>query len=53
MSVGDLLEWLAASALVAAAFIWSGSVLALAVAAVCLAYFGQCYSGNRFGRRKQ
>lgn len=47
MSVGDLIEWLGGAALVAAAFIWSGLVLALAVGGVFLLYEAQCYSSQR------
>ena len=46
MSIGDLLEWLAAAAFVVAAYLWSGTVLALGVAGLFLAYEAQCYSGK-------
>jgi hypothetical protein len=47
MYLGDFLEWLAAAALVTAAFLWSGLILALAVAGVWLAYFAQCHDGTK------
>jgi hypothetical protein len=53
MSVGDFLEWLAIAAFTVAAFLWSGTVLALGVLGAGLAYEAQCYSGTRFGRREQ
>lgn len=53
MTFGDLLEWLAAIALTVAAFIWSGLVLALAVAGVSLFYLAQVYSGARIRRRQK
>ena len=40
--IGEVLEWLAAALVVTAAALWSGLVLALAVAAVWLTYFAQC-----------
>lgn len=43
MTVGDVLEWLAAAAVAAAAFLWAGPVLALVVLGVVLAYEAQCY----------
>jgi hypothetical protein len=43
VTIGDVLEWLAAACLVAAAYLWSGWVLTLAVAGVSLAYFAQVY----------
>lgn len=46
MRLGDILEWVAAGCLVAAAALWSGLILALAVGGVCLAYFAQCYSDH-------
>jgi hypothetical protein len=52
MRVGDILEWLGAAALVAAAFIWSGTILALAVTGVALAYFAQCYDATPLRRKR-
>lgn len=47
MRLGDLLEWLAAIALVAAAYLWHHSLpQAFVVAAICLFYLGQCYGGQ-------
>lgn len=43
MRLGDLLEWLSIAALIAAAYLWSGIVLALAVAAGGLFYVAQNY----------
>lgn len=59
MRLGDVLEWLAAGALVAAGYLWKHSIpLALVIAAVGLAYFGQCYGAQKlsipkFWTRKQ
>ena len=44
MHIGDALEVLGAFALAGAAYIWSGTVLALAVAGVALLYFAQVYA---------
>lgn len=53
MRVGDLLEWLAAAALVAAAYLWQHSIpLGLLAAFACLAYFAQCYGKTPFPRPK-
>jgi hypothetical protein len=52
MTIGDLLEWVAAAALVTAAYLWSGTVLALAVGGACLAYFAQVYAGAPLRRRR-
>ncbi len=46
LTVGDLLEWLAALAFVAAAWKGVGVALALAVAGGCLVYFAQCYDSE-------
>ena len=46
MTLGEILEWFAAVALVAAAFIGCGLALALATTGVCLAYFAQCHSSR-------
>lgn len=43
MTVGDVLEWLAAVAFVAAAFVFAGLALALLVGGLALAYEAQCY----------
>lgn len=56
MSVGDLIEWIAGALFVLAAFLWSGMVLALAVAGVALVYFANWQFSSvelRFKRRKQ
>lgn len=51
MRVGDLLEWIAASAFVAAAYLWQRSIpLALVVGAACCVYFGQCYGTSSLPR---
>ena len=50
--VGDVLEWLAAVLLVAAAYVGTGLPLALAVAGVALAYFAQCYGATPWPKRK-
>ncbi len=42
--VGDILEWLGAAALVCASAIWSGLVVALAVAGLALLYFAQVFA---------
>jgi hypothetical protein len=54
VTVGDVLEWIAAVAFVAAAFIFAGLALALVVAGVALVYEAQCYSSALppFRRRK-
>jgi hypothetical protein len=52
MTVGDLLEWIAAAALVCAAALWSGPVLALAVGALCLGYLAQVYSDKTLRKRR-
>lgn len=46
MRLGDLLEWLAAAALIAAAYRWHGVTLALVAGAVCLFYLAQCYDAT-------
>jgi hypothetical protein len=46
MRVGDLSEWLGAACFAAAAYLWGGFELALVVAGVALAYFGQCYANH-------
>lgn len=46
MRTGDVLEWLGAAALVAAAWTGAGLPVALLAAAFCLAYFGQCFEGE-------
>lgn len=45
MRVGDLLEWLAAAAFVAGAFLATHRIWpALLAAGVCLAYLAQCHA---------
>jgi hypothetical protein len=39
--LGEVLEWIAAACLVTAAALWSGLILALAVAGACLFYLAQ------------
>lgn len=46
MTVGDALEWIAGACLVASAYLWSGTVLALATGGAFLAYEAQCLSGT-------
>jgi hypothetical protein len=48
---GDLFEWAAAGCLIASAYLWSGTVLAVAVAGGCLVYFGQVYAGVAIRRK--
>jgi hypothetical protein len=43
LTVGDVLEWLAAAAFVVAAWLSIGPALALAVAGVALFYEAQCF----------
>lgn len=50
--VGDILEWLAACLLVAAAYFGVGTALALAAGGLCLAYFAQCYGATPLPRRE-
>ena len=51
MRVGDLLEWLAAAAFVAAGYIEFNSIpLALAIFGVCLVYFAQLFATTEFPR---
>lgn len=52
MTLGDLLEWLSIAAFTIAAYLWSGTVLALAVAAVGLFYLAQQYAQVSVRRRK-
>jgi hypothetical protein len=42
--VGDIAELLGAGALIASAALWSGLVLALAVAGAALVYVGNCFA---------
>lgn len=56
MSVGDLLEWIAGALFVLAAYLWSGTILALAVAGVALVYFANWQFSTialRFKKREQ
>lgn len=50
MNIGDVLEWLAAALITTSAYLWSGTVLALAVAGLFAGYFAQCYSDLRLHR---
>lgn len=43
LRVGDILEWLAASALVAAGYLYAGLPMALLGLAIALGYFAQLY----------
>lgn len=53
MRVGDLLEWLAATAFVVGGYLASGRAwVAVLVAGLCLAYFAQCYSTHPIKLRK-
>ena len=56
MPLGDLLEWLSAAALVAAAYLLGGPGAALGATAVALFYLAQCYDHvsihPRFRRKK-
>ena len=47
MRLGDFFEWLGAAAIIAAAYIWSGVVLSLAVVGVWLLYQAECHDGAR------
>jgi uncharacterized membrane protein YfcA len=52
VSVGDLLEWVAAGLLVAAAVIWFGLPAGLAVGGVAVFYLAQSLSGAPVWRRR-
>ncbi len=43
LGLGDIIEWLAAAALIAGASVWAGWALGLVALAICLGYFAQCY----------
>lgn len=51
MSLGDLLEWLAAALLATAAFLWFGLPAALATAAAALFYLAQVHDDVPLRRR--
>ena len=61
MTVGDILEWVAAACLVTAAYMLASSVLSggavagvmasLVAAAGCLGYFAQCHADTPMWRR--
>lgn len=47
LKVGEVFEWGAIGALIAASFLWAGLLLALLAIGLCLAYEAQCYATAR------
>ena len=53
MTIGDVLEVMAALCLVAAAYIFHGAALSLLAAAVCLAYLAQVHARSAMPSRRK